>query len=210
MWQSFRQTMGDKRTHFGRAGEYFAMSELLLRGWNVAVPVVDVGDDAFVIDDREKVTRRVQVKTSSVSPVEGGRRRATFRLSREQLRTPRPIELFYALMTRSEGRWAFLVIPREDLSAIRDAYVEGARLRPGPGRRPLGDEGAETDSLRLDLDFAGDAVEGWGASLGQYLNCWPEALGVLEGGPGSVGGGATPEATSAFEEGLDRSRGRET
>lgn len=31
------------------------MSELLLRGWNVAVPVVDVGDDVFVVDD---TTRR--------------------------------------------------------------------------------------------------------------------------------------------------------
>jgi hypothetical protein len=36
-------TVNEKRSHFGRAGEFFAMSELLLRGWNVAVPVVDVG-----------------------------------------------------------------------------------------------------------------------------------------------------------------------
>lgn len=43
--------MAEEPTHFGRAGEFFAMSELLLRGWNVAVPVVDVGDDVFVIDD---------------------------------------------------------------------------------------------------------------------------------------------------------------
>ena len=32
--------MAEKATHFGRAGEFFAMSELLLRGWNVAIPVV--------------------------------------------------------------------------------------------------------------------------------------------------------------------------
>lgn len=43
-----------KKTHFGRAGEYFAMSELLLRGWNVAIPVVDVGDDVLFIDDQDK------------------------------------------------------------------------------------------------------------------------------------------------------------
>jgi hypothetical protein len=48
--------MSDKNTHFGRAGEFFAMSEFLLRGWNVAVPVVDVGDDVFVIEDNEKTT----------------------------------------------------------------------------------------------------------------------------------------------------------
>jgi hypothetical protein len=202
--------MSDKRTHFGRAGEYFAMSELLLRGWNVAIPVVDVGDDAFVIDDHEKVTRRVQVKTSSVSSVEGGRWRATFNLSRKQLRTAWPIELFYALMTRFEGRWAFLVIPRVDLLAIRDAYVKSSSQRSLIGRPPLDDEGAKTDSLRLDLDFEGDTVAGWGVSLGPYRNCWPEALGVLEGGPGSAGGGATFDATSASEEGLGRSPGHET
>jgi hypothetical protein len=32
------------------------MSELLLRGWNVAVPVVDVGDDVLVVDDNDKTT----------------------------------------------------------------------------------------------------------------------------------------------------------
>ena len=63
--------MTDKKTHFGRAGEYFAMSELLLRGWNVAVPVVDVGDDVFVIDDRDKTTLRAQVKTSAAEPASG-------------------------------------------------------------------------------------------------------------------------------------------
>jgi hypothetical protein len=201
--------MGDKRTHFGRAGEYFAMSELLLRGWNVAIPVVDVGDDAFVINDHAKLTRRVQVKTSSVSSVRNGRR-GTFSLSRKQLQAARPIELFYALMTRFEGRWAFLVIPRVDLLAIRNAYVESSSQRPLTGRPPLGDEEAKTDSLRLDLDFEGDAVAGWGVSLGKYLNCWPEELGVLEGGPGSASGGATFDATDASEEGLGRSQDRET
>ena len=41
------------------------MSELLLRGWNVAVPVVDVGDDVFVIDDNDKTTYRMQVKSAA-------------------------------------------------------------------------------------------------------------------------------------------------
>ncbi len=27
------------------------MAEFLLRGWNVAIPEVDVGDDIFVVDD---------------------------------------------------------------------------------------------------------------------------------------------------------------
>jgi hypothetical protein len=40
------------------------MSEVLLRGWNVAVPVVDVGDDVFVIDDNDKTTYRLQIKSA--------------------------------------------------------------------------------------------------------------------------------------------------
>ncbi len=77
--------MADKKTHFGRAGEYFAMSELLLRGWNVAVPVVDVGDDVFVIDDNDKTTWRLQVKTAE-GEANGGSVKAKFTLSRAQLR----------------------------------------------------------------------------------------------------------------------------
>jgi hypothetical protein len=80
--------MPDKKTHFGRAGEFFAMSELLLRGWNVAVPVVDVGDDVFVIDDNDKTTWRLQVKSSKVENLPAGDGvKAKFTLSRAQLRT---------------------------------------------------------------------------------------------------------------------------
>jgi hypothetical protein len=74
--------MADKTTHFGRAGEFFAMSELLLLGWNVAVPVVDIGDDVFVIDDNDKTTYRLQVKSAQPSKKD----RWNFSISRAQLR----------------------------------------------------------------------------------------------------------------------------
>jgi hypothetical protein len=122
--------MTDKRTHFGRAGEYFAMSELLLRGWNVAVPVVDVGDDAFVIDDRDKTTRRVQVKTAMAEPMrakgEGAERVcASFKLSRTQLRTRQPIELFY-----TTGRYSPKTrMYRRSSSSSRSGRCERDRAR---------------------------------------------------------------------------------
>jgi hypothetical protein len=120
--------VNQKRTHFGRAGEFFAMSEILLRGWNVAVPVVDVGDDVFIIDDNDKRTFRLQVKSGRV---DGGV--ATFTLSRPQLRATLPIELLYMFQVA--------------------LTVDGAR--------------------------------GWGASLNEFLERWPESLPVLDSGPGS-------------------------
>lgn len=191
--------MSDKKTHFGRAGEYFAMSELLLRGWNVTVPVVDVGDDVFIIDDRDKATRRVQVKTSAAELLAGGRLRAKFQLSRAQLRLTQPIELFYMLLVRAETRWRLLVIPRVDLLRIRDAPP----AKPGRGAPRKSDEAARVDELTLTIEFAGDAVTGWGASLDPYLDRWPEDIWIVEGGPGSVGepgasgAGPTPAAGPA-------------
>ncbi len=37
--------------YIGRAGQLAVMAEFLLRGWNVALPEVDVGDDVFVVKD---------------------------------------------------------------------------------------------------------------------------------------------------------------
>ena len=182
--------MSEKKTHFGRAGEYFAMSEILLRGWNVAVPVVDVGDDVFVIDDNDKTTWRLQVKASERFAKEGPADPGAadsfkFSLSRTQLRTVQPVELFYMLMMRLGRGWRFLVIPREALSEIRNAFVDAER--GGPGRPPVGDATAKTDGLALVVELRNEEVSGWGVSLGAYLDRWPEQLAPVVGGPGSVG-----------------------
>jgi len=54
----------EKRSHFGMAGHFAAMPELLLRGYNVAVLSVDEGDDVLVLDDQRGSLRRVQVRTA--------------------------------------------------------------------------------------------------------------------------------------------------
>lgn len=186
--------MADKRTHFGRAGEFFIMSELLLRGWNVAVPVVDVGDDVFVVDDNDKTTWRIQVKTTSTTPVAG--RPDTFSgtvtLSRAQLRAAQPIELFYVFLLRVESRWRFFVIPRSALLALRDDYVEKAKTRTGPGRRPVDDTTARTDALTMEILLSPHESTGWEASLNAYLDAWPDELAPVEGGPGAVGAKPQP------------------
>lgn len=37
--------------YLGKAGHLTVMSEFLLRGWNVAIPEIDIGDDIFVVQD---------------------------------------------------------------------------------------------------------------------------------------------------------------
>jgi hypothetical protein len=181
--------MADKQTHFGRAAEYFAMSELLLRGWNVAVPVVDVGDDAFVIDDTDKTTWRLQVKSANGKPYPKGGEgwvKARFLLSRVQLRVEQPIELFFLLMVRIEEAWRFLVIPRADLMAIRDRLVAGRNSNRGRrGRPPVGDEDATTDGLLLEVLLRKAHARGWDERLSTYLDTWPRELAPVLGGPGT-------------------------
>jgi hypothetical protein len=96
-----------------------------------------------------------------------------------------PVELFYMLMMRLGRGWRFLVIPREALSEIRSAFVDAER--EGPGRPRIGDASAKTDGLALVVELRNDEVSGWGASLGAYLDRWPEQLAPVTGGPGSVG-----------------------
>ena len=50
-----------KHLYLGKGGELYVMSEFLARGWNVAMPQVDVGDDIFVVEDNQGIFQRVQV-----------------------------------------------------------------------------------------------------------------------------------------------------
>ena len=58
--------------YLGKAGHLTVMSEFLTRGWNVAIPEVDVGDDIFVVQDDNGTLRRVQVKTSTSTQRQNG------------------------------------------------------------------------------------------------------------------------------------------
>lgn len=176
----------EKSIHFGRAGEYFAMSEILLRGWNVAVPVVDVGDDVFVINDHDKTTWRVQVKSAPATRLTdrpGSLLKAHFTLSRAQLGASHDTELFYMLMIRDQQRWRFLVIPRKDLFAIHRRFVDAPRL--GRGRPPVASIDAKQDKLGLDVTIDETGAVGWNTSLSAFLERWPGALPIVDTGPGS-------------------------
>jgi len=54
--------------YLGSAGQTWVMSEFLARGYNVAVPEVDRGDDLFVVQDESGDFDRIQVKTACATP----------------------------------------------------------------------------------------------------------------------------------------------
>ncbi|HKI37595.1 MAG TPA: hypothetical protein VKA46_37410 [Gemmataceae bacterium] len=105
--------------YVGKAGQLAAMAEFLLRGYNVAMPEVDVGDDIFVVEDQEGQFWRIQVKAAI-----GKRRRygysGKFAVSLQQLYTPKKPDLFYVFALRAGDRWEFVVIPRETLKGLHN------------------------------------------------------------------------------------------
>lgn len=99
--------------YLGKAGHLTVMSEFLVRGWNVAIPEVDIGDDIFVVKDDNGTLRRVQVKTSIATQRRNGIS-GQFNLSLRQLRLAANILIHYVFIIRHEGRWLPPLIIRQD------------------------------------------------------------------------------------------------
>src|SRR5215208_6658818 len=101
--------------YVGRAGQMAVMGELLWRGWNVAFPEVDVGEDVFVVKDEGGELWRVQVKTATAQAQQRGYS-AQFSVSVNQLKNPRNPDLVYIFAIRSSSSWEpFVVIDRATL-----------------------------------------------------------------------------------------------
>jgi hypothetical protein len=172
------------------------MSELLLRGYNVAVPSVDVGDDVLVLDDQRGSLRRVQVKTADVGEeLRDEHARLTRKvvrdtLSRQQLREQKASDLFFMLMVRWNRRWRFLFVPRQKLADVRDDFVARDRTNT-PGPKPKPDELAVGDTLLLEVTWTEDDAVGWAVSLRDYLETWTD-LPELPWGPGAVSPASAP------------------
>lgn len=110
--------MSRRAQYAGRAGHLAAMAELLLRGWNVAIPEVDVGDDIFVVRDATRTLKCVQVKTS-LGPASG----LQFKVSLRQIQSVGLDPLAFVFVTRVASRWCFLVFGRKELE---DLYSQRA------------------------------------------------------------------------------------
>ncbi len=89
------------------------MSEFLTRGWNVAIPEVDIGDDIFVVQDDNGTLRRVQVKTST-STERQNTFSGQFNVPLTQLRNIANIPVHYVFIVRHNEHWTKPVIIRQD------------------------------------------------------------------------------------------------
>lgn len=112
--------------YIGRSGQLAVMAEFLARGYNVAVPEVDRGDDIFVVKDEDGDLSRIQVKTAVAR--EGGRGfAAKFSVLRRQLDVPTEPDLNYVLAVRRAARWDdFIIISRKRLLDEHANYGAGS------------------------------------------------------------------------------------
>ncbi len=96
---------------FGEATHLHVMSELLLCGFNVAIPQVDTGDDIFVVHNQDGGGFiRIQVKGAHLKPYKydkgkGLKCEATFTVPSRQLKNPPPTTggLVYIFVVRDES-----------------------------------------------------------------------------------------------------------
>ena len=107
--------MSRNKLYLGKAGQYVAMSEFLIRGWNVAIPEVDIGDDIFVVKDSTGEYTRVQVKTSN-AVTKLNSFGVQFKLSYKQLEQTFTPDLIYFFVIRYDtGSNKFIIIKRDEL-----------------------------------------------------------------------------------------------
>lgn len=144
--------MGKKNSnnhlYVGRAGHLAVMAECLSRGWNVAIPEVDVGEDIFVVEDEKSQLAKIQVKTGT-GKKSGKGFSSQFELSLAQLEntTEKGNDLRYVFVVRYKRKWQpYVIIKREDL--LNKHRIEQA-----------GSFTAKTRKLTLTLYYRQDAKD---------------------------------------------------
>ena len=105
--------------YIGKAGQLAVMAELALRGYNVAIPEIDIGDDIFVLNDRTKAATRIQVKTATAGRHSAPPRfKCSYRVKIAQVKSQSMADHYSAFVGRCGATWAFPVIPTADLACF--------------------------------------------------------------------------------------------
>jgi hypothetical protein len=102
-------------THYiGKAGQFAVMAELAFRGYNVAIPEIDKGDDVFVLNDTTGNLTRIQVKTATGSELQRYKDayRCQFSARRDHIDNPQASGTHYIFVGRCGSRWRFVILER--------------------------------------------------------------------------------------------------
>jgi hypothetical protein len=141
----------------GRGGHFAVMAELLIRGYNVAIPEVDTGDDVFVVQDDSGEMWRVQVKAANAKQHPKGFQ-AQFSIKGRQLSSPASPDVNYVFAVRRQERWQdFLIIERSALKDLYETHKAGSTDR---------------EKLTLTVVFSDGDARALKHSLQQYRNHW--------------------------------------
>ncbi len=141
--------------YLGKAGHLFVMSEFLARGWNVAIPEVDVGDDILVLEDSSGNLAKVQVKTSNATLRKNGFS-AMFQVNYQHLSVLLGVLTYYIFVVRNDNNWEKLVlIPQNELFN----YVISNNIGTRYG-----------DSITLYFSYSKDEITCSNINLSKYIN----------------------------------------
>lgn len=141
--------------YLGEAGQASATSYFLARGWNVATPKVDVGDDLVVIEDDQGFFVRIQVKTAQ-SIERKGSFGVRFKVPLKQLQKQYNPELYYMFMVYRQEDWQHkVIIPR---AALLFEFLDNS----------IGS--VVGDSLMLYMTFQGDKVMCSSVDFSEFYN----------------------------------------
>ncbi len=145
-----------------RSGQLALMSEFLIRGINVAIPEVNVGDDIVVVRDDNDVISRIQVKTANAKPhANPANFTATFSVPLLQLEAGPP-HLVYGFIVRRRSRWEeYIIIRRSILFDLRTTHAIGSEDAAGNLILPLSFTPTTVDNKTLHLQPFRSRFDPW-------------------------------------------------
>ena len=112
--------------YLGKAGQLATMSFFLMRGWNVATPEVDVGDDLFVVEDKKGLFYRVQVKTAQSVERKNGYS-VQFNVGLTQLKADIDPDIYYVFVICRHQEWSDkMIMLRSDLFDLYNGHKFGS------------------------------------------------------------------------------------
>ncbi len=108
--------------YIGKAGQLAVMAELAARGYNVAIPEMDIGDDVFTVNDKTGSLLRIQVKTSVGNyQARSSSYRCQFNVKEAHVQNEAGESTHYVFVGRCGDRWKFCVLNKAVLkSKIND------------------------------------------------------------------------------------------